>query len=377
VIPRLLTFTLLFIGCGRAPDAQPQSEPTVETTSLFFAKGFRIEKRGGVSIVTVTNAWKPDAEPAKYVLVPKDAAVPDEFANAAVIRIPVAKYAAMSTTHLSCFDELGRLGGLVGFTDVKRVTNQKVRDGFAEGRIKPIGAGGSNSMEAVAGLGCEALFASDFEEDAPKRAETLRRLGVEVVLAADFAENHPLGRAEWIRFFAAFFDEDAKAEKLFRNQVAEYERLTKLASKVKSKPTVLLNAPFGGTWHVPGGKSHAAKLLADAGADYLWKDVDSSGSQPLQFEAVFVKAVDAEFWLNPGQFGSLADLKKEDERFEKFAAFRGGRVFNNDGKKSRDGGSDYWETGVNHPERVLADLIAALHPELLPNHSMNWYRKLP
>jgi iron complex transport system substrate-binding protein len=118
-------------------------------------------------------------------------------------------------------------------------------------------------------------------------------------------------------------------------------------------------------------------LIEAAGGKYLWDDVQSSKSLSLQFEAVLAKAADADYWLNPGQWSSLEAMSKEDDRYRRFAPFRNGRVYNNDLKKSPDGGVDYWETGVNHPERVLADLIAIFHPELLPNHQMNWYRKLP
>ena len=375
-MPRLLFIVGLLLGCGRAPDASPPVSPTGGQVPLQFAKGFRIEKRGSVRVVTVSNSWKPGTE-RRYVLVPKGASVPPEFAASEIVRTPIGRFAAMSTTHLSAFDELGRLGDLVGFSDVKYVNNPKVREGFASGRIAAIGSGGSSSTERIASLGCEVLFASDFSEDAPERADVLRRLGVQVVSVAEFGEDHPLGRAEWIRFFAAFFDEDEKATRLFQLQAREYERLSKLAAKTTRRPTVLLNAPFGGAWHVPGGKSHAARLLADAGADYLWKDVDSAGSLPLQFEAVFAKGAEADFWLNPGQWNSLSAAKAEDGRYARFAPFRKGNVFNSNLQKSPDGGTDYWETGVNHPERVLADLIAIFHPESLPDHRMNWYRKLP
>ena len=328
-------------------------------------------------IVTVLNSWKRESNPTRYVLVPRGESAPADAKPSEIVPIPVARYAALSTTHLTAFDELGRLDGLVGFAGPERVMNPKVREGLAAGKIAAVGSGGSASQERIAALGCEVLFASDFSEDAPQRADVLRKLGVQVVMAADFSEEHPLGRAEWIRFFAAFFAEDEKAERLFRKQVDEYERLAKLAATSTKQPNVLLNAPFKGTWHVASGKSMMAKLVEDAGARYLWSDAEMPASLPLQFEAVFAKAAEADYWLNPGQWSSLSEAKKEDSRYEWFASFRRGAVYNCDLKKTPDGGSDYWETGVNHPERVLADLIAIFHSDLLPDHQMNWYRKLP
>jgi len=377
------TWTLIAIvslaGCGQSPNttATAAVAPTSEEVPLLFAKSFRIEKHGRTQIVTVFNSWKDSATPTRYVLVPKDDVPPANASPAEIVRIPVGTFAALSTTHLSAFDELGLLDRLVGFAGKERVVNPKVLERFNKGAIKVIGSGGGASQERIAALGCDVLFVSDFSEDAPAKADVLRRLGVQVVAAAEFTEEHPLGRAEWIRFFAAFFDEGEKAERLFRAQVKEYQRLARLAAKVPKRPTVMLNAPFGGTWHVPAGRSHAALLIEAAGGRYLWDDVTSSKSLALQFEAVLAKAGDADYWLNPGQWTSLDAALKEDGRYKNFAPFRNRRVYNNDLKKSPDGGIDYWETGVNHPERVLADLMAILHPELLPNHQMNWYRKLP
>jgi iron complex transport system substrate-binding protein len=376
-----ISATLGLTGCGRSPNSAspPTNEASGTAVPLRYAKSFTIEKRGSVRIVTVLNAWKDARNGSRYVLVPKGVEPPSDVAGE-IVRTPVGKYAALSTTHLASLDELGRLNDLVGFAGPERVHNPKVLEGFKRGGIKPIGAGDSASQERIAALNCEVLFASDFSEDAPARADVLRRLGVQVVMAADFSEEHPLGRAEWIRFFATFFDEDEKAERLFRAQVDEYRRLANMAATTVKRPTVLLNAPYRGVWHVPTGRSMMAKVLKDAGADYLWAGT-GSGEEPLQyalqFEAVLAKAADADYWLNPGQWTSLAEAKGEDERYALFAAFRRGAVYNCDLKKSPEGGTDYWETGVNHPERVLADLVAIFHPDLVPGHRMNWYRKLP
>ena len=41
------------------------------------------------------------------------------------------------------------------------------------------------------------------------------------------------------------------------------------------------------------------------------------------------------------------------------------------------GGGDYWESGVANPHLVLADLIKIFHPDLLPEHTLHYYRRLP
>jgi len=101
------------------------------------------------------------------------------------------------------------------------------------------------------------------------------------------------------------------------------------------------------------------------------------GSIPLAFEAVFAKAGEADYWLNVGYVGSLADLKAMDARYADFAAFQKGNVWNNDARTTANGGNDYYESAVAHPEVVLADLIKIFHPDLLPDHELVYYRQLP
>lgn len=66
-----------------------------------------------------------------------------------------------------------------------------------------------------------------------------------------------------------------------------------------------------------------------------------------------------------------------DARYGQFQAFQKGRVFNNNARLSEQGGNDYWERGVMEPDVVLADLIKIFHPELLPEHTLKYFRPLP
>ena len=119
-----------------------------------------------------------------------------------------------------------------------------------------------------------------------------------------------------------------------------------------------------------------ATFLKDAGADFLWSDNTSLGSLHLDLESVFLKAADAEYWLNTGQWRSLADGRSQDERYAYFAAFKPGKIYNNNALLNPHGGNDYWERGIVNPHLVLADMIKIFHPNLLPEHTLIWYRAL-
>jgi len=37
---------------------------------------------------------------------------------------------------------------------------------------------------------------------------------------------------------------------------------------------------------------------------------------------------------------------------------------------------DYYESGVANPDKILADLVAIFHPELMPEHDFYYYTQL-
>jgi iron complex transport system substrate-binding protein len=51
-------------------------------------------------------------------------------------------------------------------------------------------------------------------------------------------------------------------------------------------------------------------------------------------------------------------------------------VFNNNLRSVPGGGNDYWESGVMHPDLVLADLVKILHPEISQGKEFYYYRKI-
>ena len=127
---------------------------------------------------------------------------------------------------------------------------------------------------------------------------------------------------------------------------------------------------------MPGGRSYLAKLLEDAGGDYLWKNSDSYESMPISIENVIEKAINADIWINPDAATNLNDITSIDKRLNNIKAFKEKKVFNNNKRYIKSGGNDYWESGVVNPNLVLKDLISIIHPELLNENSYFYYRKL-
>jgi len=196
-------------------------------------------------------------------------------------------------------------------------------------------------------------------------------------------EQNPLGRAEWIKFTAAFFNAEAAADTIFAAEAERYNQLSGLAAAVpvEEQPTVLWGLYYGDSWAIPGGQSFVASMMRAAGARLILSDspeaAEVSGSLPFDFEAVLDAGQAADFWL-PGAFAvtDLASFIAQDERYATFAATETGGVWNNDLRVNPNGGNDIYENGVTNPSGVLADLIHLFHPALLPDHEMIYLRQL-
>ncbi|HEX2621726.1 MAG TPA: ABC transporter substrate-binding protein, partial [Phototrophicaceae bacterium] len=209
----------------------------------------------------------------------------------------------------------------------------------------------------------------------------LLEAGVFVAMNADWVEPTLLGRAEWIKFLAAFYNVEGKANEIYDGIVSDYEAAAALVKDLPDdeRVTVLWNSyqSYTESWSIPGQATWVGALLKDAGVNWVLMDQAPTESAQLDFETVYDAGVDAPIWvLNTFGITNLNDLALSDERYADFAAFKNSAVYDNSAKLNANGGNDFWETGVTHPNLVLEDLIALFYPDKLPDHQILFYNKL-
>ena len=347
---------------------------------LSHARGFSIRNFPGFSRVEVYRPWQKSSADFAYRLVrgdnPGTLLVTDPSGSSTPISIPVRRVVTLTTTDLPHLEMLGSLETLVGMGGGRYVCNPSVRALMEVGKVREVGSNPQVDVEAVMQLKPDAVFSYSMGNATTSGNGKLEEAGLQVVLNGSYMEETPLGRAEWIKFTAAFLGKGTVADTAFAGIEWRYRALAALARGAKSRPTVFTQAFMGGLWWVPGGRSYVARYLEDAGAAYLWAEDTTRGSLSLDFESVLARASKADFWLNPGDWRSLEDGLAKDPRHGYFKAFREGRVYASDLITCGEGGNDFYETGSARPDLVLADLVALFHPELLPGHEFRWYRRL-
>lgn len=351
----ILAFLLTAVSCGRNAAKTAQNEP-LDVYEPQYATGFRILYYDDYKIL----------ETGKYRYFLSKTAENGVRDDSVAIRIPIANMVCMAQSHWSAAVILGEMASVTGICDAKYIYDTLFKERFSAGEIKNIAENQTINYEQVLALQPQLLMLSF---DNAQSRTMLQSVGVPVVVNGDFLENHPLGRAEWLIFVAAFYDKDEQAKAFFNRSVARYRELAALAERENVRPTVFDGAEANGVWYVSGGASYMARFYQDAGADYLWKNNADVASVPLDFEAVYYKGLTADFWrAYLPNARNYDELKRENPRYADLKAWKKRKIFYCDNLHS-----NLFGMGVYEPEAILADMIKIFYPERLPEHKPKYY----
>jgi len=374
IIFAFFSIVLIFLSCTSSNNNETSlTNKSLEKVELNYAKGFDIEQADDYKIITLKNVWKGETTPHQYILYKNTK--PTGFEQATFIKIPIKTIVCFSLTHVAFIDKLDELNSIKGLSGADYVSNNKVITKLQAEQIKEIGSEQLVNYELLVELNPDLVMTFGIDETSKTKLNKLKSLGQKVVLNAEYMENHPLGKAEWIKFVGAFYDKDSLAEAIYNNIETEYHKLVELTKAVETKPTVFVGMPWNGAWYLAGGKSFQAQLLKDAGANYLWADNTETSSFVVDKEVIFEKAFDADFWLNLNAFDNLNDVLAVHKKFAKFKSVNNNGVYNNNLRVNYASGNDYWESGVVNPQLILADLIQIFHPNLI-EHELYYYKPL-
>ncbi len=349
---------------------------------IVDAVRFSVQYFNHYKVLSVSDAF--DGAPEfSYVLVQCGAPLPpaEDFpAGAQFIDVPTGNLITLSTTQLPALSQLDLLDHLIGVDSGFYISAPEVTDMIAAGDVAEVGFGAEINIERVLELEPDLVFSYGYNP-ATDAHPVLLEAGVFTAMDASWRELSPLGRAEWLKFSALFYNQEARANEIYADIAADYEALKTLAADLSEaeRPKVLINAFLGyaDAWFIPGDDTYVGQLIDDAGGELLLAEEGSATSAGMSFEAVYESGLDADIWLVE-TFGVYAgaDLLALDNRFGDFTAYQLGNIWNNNRDENANGGNNYYESGVANPHLVLADLLAIFHPDLLPGHDFAFYHRL-
>jgi len=361
----------IFISCNNKKTEKVTTYST-DSLKLVYAEGFSVQYFANYKAVIVYSPWVKGTEYARYYLVsdmnvktPKDGTK---------VKIPLQTLAATSVTHLEFLSMLGELETLRGVCSPNLIYNQEVQHFYANNKITDLGDAFNINVEKSLQLKPNAVMMSGYNQNDPY-AQRVSQAGIPVLFNNEWMETSLLARAEWIKFVAAFYNKEKTADSLFTSIENRYNDIRDKAKAVTKKPNIMAGSNFRGTWYMPAGRSFMGKLFVDAGAQYYFANDTTSGSLPLNVEMVIKNFSQTDVWLNCSS-NSITELLNTDSKHGLFNPVKAQRVYNFNKRLLSSTANDFWESAVARPDLLLSDVIAILHPELLPGYELVYAQQL-
>lgn len=374
----LIILTILFESCDRKKESHPLSDINFNGALITRAERLALENKKGYTEVKILNPWQGATGIKQiYYLVKRDSIMPQGIDSSEVIFVPVRKIVCMSTTYIAMISALKEERSIIGVSGTGFIYSPDILKNVDKGLIADVGYEANLNKELILKISPDVIMIYGIGSESAGYLGKIRELGIKVLTNADYLETDPLGRAEWIKLFGALYCREGLADSIFRSEVNEYSKLKSFIDKnVTIRPKVLLGLPFKDTWYISPANSFISKLIGDAGGDYLWKDTQSSVSMPYGIENVYLRGLNADYWLNIGSAVSRKEITGIDPRLNDLPCFKNGNLFNNNNRISQDGGNDFWESGSLYPHKLLKDIASILHPGLFKDYELIYYRKI-
>lgn len=340
-----------------------------------YASGFSIKGADGYesSIITVTNPWQgADSITTQLFIARGGESAPEGFTGQ-VLEGDASRIVAMSSTHIAMLDAVGEAGRVVGVSGIDYISNPVIsanRDSIGD-----VGYEGNINYELLISLDPDLVLLYGVN-GASSMEGKLNELGIPFMYVGDYLEESPLGKAEWMVALSEVVGKRTEGEQVFGGIPVRYNDLKRrVADTVLDAPSVMLNTPYGDSWFMPSTESYVARLVKDAGGDYIYKKNTGNASLPIDLEEAYKLTSEADMWLNVGMANSLDELRTSCPKFSDTRCFRNGSVWNNNLKTNVAGGNDYYESAVVNPDILLRDLVKIFHPELVEEDFV-YYKQL-
>lgn len=358
-------FSLILVaGCSNVKTATETGAVT-----LKYAKGFKIENLAdGCQKVT-------DGEGRVLLLVPRGKQPPSDYQNLPIVYTPIKSAVIVSTTEAAFLRALNELGSIIGVNSKKELWYiDEVKAGMESGKIQMVGSGGMGPLDydRLVALKPDIVFMST---SSSKDTQTLQKLGelkIPVAVNNSWLEQDPLGRLEWIKFIAAFYDKGQQADNFFANVVKNTENISAKVTRDKVKPKVLWGLIYQGKAYVPGADSYIAKMIAMAGGDYLFNNITGTGSSPITLEEYYAKGKEADIYIdgtmsNLGQ-NSIAGIIAQGKVLADLPTIKGGKVW---------GFQPWYYQSLDKTDEIIGDLAAIFHPNDFSKTQLKHFLQLP
>ena len=342
-----------------------------------YATGFRIVGAEGKqsTIIRVTNPWQSANDVETMLFIARGGEKAPAGFRGQVLQGDAMRVVCMSSSHIAMLDAIGAVESVVGVSGKDFITNPYIV--ASRHSIADVGYDGNINFELLVAQRPDIVLLYGVTGACTMQSK-LDELGISYIYIGEYVEEDPLGKTEWLIAIAEIVGCREQGIAYFSQVPQRYNHLKAMAAAATSPlPRVMLNTPYVDSWFMPSTTSYLARLIADAGGDYIYKKNTSNHSVPIDIEEAALLTTEADIWLHVEGVSSLKDLRQQYPKFANMPCVQRGEIYNCDKRRVLGGGNDYWESGVVQPDVILRDLIKIFHPELESDKEFVYYRKLP
>lgn len=338
-----------------------------------YASGFEIVgmKDSMSRVIRVTAPWQGADSTARELFISRGGETPPPGFRGQVLESGAERIAAMSSSHVAMLDLVGECRRIVAVSGIDFITNGYVRRN--RDRIADVGSDADADFEKLMSVSPDIVLLYGISASSRMEAR-LESLGIPYFYVGEYIEPSPLGRAEWVVAVAEIAGKADRGKAVFHEIEKKYNELKNSVCHDAEKPSVMLNVPYGDVWFMASGASAMARMIEDAGGEYVYKDNYTNKSLPVDLETAYLLASRADCWLNVGKIRTLDELKTAYPSFAEVPSVLAGNVYNCDKRANAYGGNDFWETGQLRPDLVLSDLISVFSGG--ETDTLYYYRRL-
>ena len=186
---------------------------------LRAAEQFRVDYReDGSALLTL-------GEKERYLLLDREAEIPADAEGLTLIRIPVERVYAASSSVPDLFLHCGALDR-IRFTSTAESSWRlpELQEAMQKERLLYAGKYNAPDYELLLEENCDLVIENTMILHKPEVKEKLEALGLPVIIEYSSYEPEPLGRVEWIRLYGLLTGHQAEADVFFQEQREVLER---------------------------------------------------------------------------------------------------------------------------------------------------------
>ena len=325
--------TGLLTGCGGGAAVSGENDDPLSgltpagSMELSYAEQFTVDTfEGGLSLITIGGE-------DRYLVVPEGQQAPQTGADITVLQQPLDSIYLVATSAMEFFVSLDALDTIsLSGTRADGWYLDAAREAMTDGDIEYAGKYSAPDYEAICDADCDLALESTMIYHTPKVKEMIEDLGIPVLVDRSSYEQHPLGRTEWIKLYAALVGKDAEAAEFFDQQAAIITQLEGFENTGKTVAFFFVNSD--GSIVIRKPTDYIPKMIELAGGRYAFENFvtdQTNTSVSVTMETFYGTAVDADVLIYNASIdapiSSINELLAKDALFADFKAVQEGNVW--------------------------------------------------